>query len=468
MNMSLNSAIPTLPPSLLHAISSPGGGRVVLVLGAGCSNEEPTSLPLSGDLSEECHRKLVADGILKEGEVDDRRDLSAVAEAVVCRTGSQSALIERFPPDKFRYAEPNEGYLIMAALFLEGALADTLTLNFDSAARTALGRLGAGERVSTIRGPEDHTQLGTRNLIYLHRDIDSDHDDIILRPTALEDAWRERWGQVIAQRVLAGPVTVFVGLGTPASVLIDTTKRIHAAIGGQASVFVVDLIASEDSYFANSLNVASEDYLRMGWSEFMRTLSRRVVTEHGTAIERDCYELITENKYAGEQLSDLCRRLTEVGLVRLGQLRAAWMLEKGSYLPHEPGIPLRLFTYLVLGVRMVERLSNWQANFVDEGLVEFCQDNRVARVMVCSGRGWMNYARIETELRKRRDLLRSQGKASSVALIGGIVASTYVATPSDIVAGTDRYDLVTGSEHLMIVNIDELRTDPELIHQVVG
>ena len=141
MNMSLN---PTLPPSLLHAISSPGGGRVVLILGAGCSNEDPTSLPLSGDLSAECHRKLIADRILTEGEVIDKRDLSAVAEAVVSRTGSQSALIERFPPDAFRYAEPNEGYLIMAALFLEGALADALTLNFDSAARTALGRLGSG------------------------------------------------------------------------------------------------------------------------------------------------------------------------------------------------------------------------------------------------------------------------------------------------------------------------------------
>ena len=164
-----------------------------MVLGAGCSNEEPTSLPLSGDLSEDCHRKLVADGILKEGEVGDKRDLSAVAEAVVLRTGSQSALIKRFPPDAFRNAEPNEGYMIMAALFLERALADTLTLNFDSAARTALGRLGAGSRVSTIRKPEDHSELGARNLIYLHRDIDSSPDEMILRETELELAWQEHW-----------------------------------------------------------------------------------------------------------------------------------------------------------------------------------------------------------------------------------------------------------------------------------
>ena len=105
--------------------------------------------------------------------VPDRRDLSAVAEAVVCKTGSQRELVQRFPPDAFRNAEPNEGYLILAALFLEGVLTNALSLNFDSVARTALATLGAGPRVSTIRGPVDHTQLGTRNLIYLHRDIDS-------------------------------------------------------------------------------------------------------------------------------------------------------------------------------------------------------------------------------------------------------------------------------------------------------
>ena len=59
------SAEPTpspLPSAILHAISSDGGGRIVLVLGAGCSVEEPTDLPLSGDLSEDCHRRLCADG----------------------------------------------------------------------------------------------------------------------------------------------------------------------------------------------------------------------------------------------------------------------------------------------------------------------------------------------------------------------------------------------------------------------
>ena len=467
MSSEPESNVPSLPPSLLQAVSSPGGGRVVLVLGAGCSSEEPTSLPLSGDLSEECHRKLILDGVLAEGEVGDRRDLSAVAEAVVGRTGSQRDLIERFPPDEFRHAEPNEGYLIMAALFLEGALADVLTLNFDLAARTALGRLGVGSRVSTVRRPEDYIHLGTHNLIYLHRDIDSDADTLILRAKDLEKAWKDRWEQIIAQRVLAGPVTVFVGLGSPASVLIDTTRRILEALDKQAKVYVVDPIAHGDSPIATALNTTSKDYICMGWGEFMDALAQRLVEEHRASIQHECDELTKQLGQNNEDVTDLSRRLAELGLFRLGKLRAAWMLESSSYLRHESGTPLRLFGSLVLGVRVVERVSGHQANFDDDGVVEFCRENHVTRVMVCSGGGWMTDARIETELKKRQQVLQQRGIPCVVALVGGVDSSTSVAAPSDIIADSNPYDLVTGRDHLRTFSIAELRANPELAHEVV-
>ena len=171
--------------------------------------------------------------------------------------------------------------------------------------------------------------------------------------------------------------------------------------------------------------------------------------------------------YEEEELTDLCRRLAEVGLVRLGQLRAAWMLERGSYLPHEPSIPLRLFSSLVLGVRMVEKLSDRQAIFVDHGLVEFCRGNHVTRVMFCSGRGSMNYARMEAELSDRREQLVGQGKSFAVALVGGLDSDADIATPSDIIAETEPHDLVTGPAHLRIIRIGKLRADPTLISEVI-
>ncbi len=356
----------------------------------------------------------------------------------------------------------------MAALLLEGAVADALTLNFDLAARTALAELGAGVSVSTIRGPDEHAEIGTRNLIYLHRDIDSPADELILRTAQLDEAWREHWQEVIARRVLAGPVTVFVGLGSPASVLVETTQRIRAALGTpQAGVYVVDPLAHEDSRFAAALKIPAEDYFRMGWGEFMRMLAQRLVEEHRAALEQDCAALIKDLDIETEDVTDLCGRLSEIGLLGLGRLRAAWMLDSGSYLPHSPGTPLHLFSNLVLAIRMVERVSGRQARFDEDGLVEFSTDGYVTRVMVCSGNGWMTGARVEAELNKRRQAMQRLGRAPLVALVSGVEPGPDTATPSNIAGSSHPDDLVTGPSLLRIISVHELRSDPSLVRQVI-
>ena len=459
--------ISALPPNLLQAISPPNSGRVVLVLGAGCSAEDPTGLPLAGDLSAECCRRLVADGILAKGEVDDHRDLSAVAEAVYKKTGGQHELVNRFPPAAFRQAEPNEGYLILAALLVEGVLADTLTLNFDLTARTALATLGTKARVSTVRGPEEHEQLGARNLIYLHRDIDCNPDEIILRAAHLEEEWQEHWEEVIAQRVLASPITVFVGLGSPASVLVETTRRIIAARGTPSpSVYVVDPSPHDDSRFADALGIAPAEYFRMGWGDFMRALAQRVVEEHRASVERDCSALSTAVGTEVEDVGDLSSRLAEIGLLGLGKLRAAWMLCSGSYLPFEEGASLRHFCELVLAVRMVERISNRQARFSEDGLVGFHMDGYVTQVIVCSGCGWRTGALVETELSKRRETMRRKGQVPLVALVASVESSPEVATPPNIAADSDPDDLISGPVQIRIVSIASLRNDPGLVREV--
>ena len=440
---------------------------MVLVLGAGCSYEPPTSLSLSGELSEECYRLLVEDGILSNGEVDDPRNLSAVAEAVFCKTGSQNELIDRFPPDAFRNARANEGYKIMAALLLEGAVADVLTLNFDLAARHALTDLGIREEVSTIRGPEDHTRLGARNLIYLHRHIDCFPDELILRTVQIESAWQNGWEEVVARRVLSGPVTVFVGLGSPADILTDTTKRILGSLGsGQANIILVDPSPHGESHFAGELNLPREDYVCMGWGDFMRMLSSRVVEEQRAAIERACNELGREPNIEQEDVSNLSRRLAALGLLGLGQLRAAWMSDDAPYVRHERSI-LKPLSNLFLGVRMLERLSGYRADFAEDGLVEFSRESHVARVMVCSGGGWMTDARMKSRLRNRQQESRRKGKPWSTALVVGVEGRADTSAPTNIIADTNPHDLIEGPDQLIVVGITQLRNDPELVHEVI-
>ena len=460
-----------LPTKLLEAISSPIGGGVVLVLGAGCSSEWPTSLPLSGDLSAQCYERLLADNVLSGDEVNDPRDLSEVADVVYLKKGSQQDVVSRFPPSRFRLVSPNEGYLIMAALFLEGALADAMTLNFDLAARNALAQLGAESRVSVIRGPEDHTQLGTRNLIHLHRDIDRPADELILRSAELEGAWREHWEEVVARRVLSGPVVVFVGLGSPASVLVETTGRISSGMGSSEDrVFVVGPSEHDDSRFATALGVSTDSYIRMGWTEFMHELSRRVVEGHRVGIRRSCEEHTEGIDIDTQDIDDLCDRLVRVGLPGLGMLRAAWMLDSGQYLPHQEGNSLDAFSFLLSGVLIVEKETGLRAEFRQDGIVEFSRGGHLTPAIVCSGGGWKTLARVEAELSVRYRHLTNQPRVPSWALVTGIEDIPAISTPSDITGESTPGDLLTGPEfhsQMKFLRVSDIRSNPELIQQAM-
>src|SRR4051812_48950347 len=116
-----------LPTELLQAVSAEEGGKIALVIGAGCSFEAPTSLPFSKGLSEDAHRQLIENGVLAEGECPDPSDLSKVADAVYAKTGSQAALVSVLPLARFENAAPNDGYDLAVALLREHAVSDVMT-----------------------------------------------------------------------------------------------------------------------------------------------------------------------------------------------------------------------------------------------------------------------------------------------------------------------------------------------------
>ncbi len=165
-----------LPAELLGAIAHEDGGRVVLVIGAGCSFEAPTNLPLARTCAEEAHRRLVADGVIGDGDCPHAEDLSSVADTVRQASGTQAPLVERLPLTRFRSAEPNEGHRLAAAMMREHAVKAVVTLNFDLALSTALANLGNKE-VMILTGPQDHHRMGIINLVYLHRNVDAAPDD---------------------------------------------------------------------------------------------------------------------------------------------------------------------------------------------------------------------------------------------------------------------------------------------------
>jgi len=111
---------------------------------------------------------------------------------VYAKTGSQRDLVERLPIALFRNAKPNDGYLLAAALLCEQAISCVMTLNFDLAMSHAIAQVGADD-VSIITGPGDTHRLSLTNVVYLHRNVDADPDDWVLRNAALDSEWRGGW-----------------------------------------------------------------------------------------------------------------------------------------------------------------------------------------------------------------------------------------------------------------------------------
>jgi hypothetical protein len=277
-----------LPPELLQAVSAPGGGRIALVIGAGCSVEQPTNIPVSRVCSNEIHRRLIDDGVLQNGDCADPDDLSALADAVFNKRNSQRDVVERLREQYgLKLATPNQGYWIAAALLCEGAIASVVTLNYDLALSTALSALGADKIVGVVERPEDLPYQKTINVYYLHRNANATDPDLwVLRTSALTVEWKGHWEQIIAAKVLVAPVVVFAGLGTPVAVLIESARLIRNALPVTTKVYQADPGDIESSKFFKALSLDPCMYIKSGWGQLMDALSQRLSKEQIVQLEQ--------------------------------------------------------------------------------------------------------------------------------------------------------------------------------------
>ncbi len=459
-----------LPADLLHSVSSPGGGKITLVVGAGCSVEAPTGLPLARQCSEEIHQRLITDGVLQHGDCTDSTDLSAVADAVFAKRNSQRDVVERLRDYDLKLAPPNDGYLIAAAMLCEGVISSVVTLNFDLALSTALSELGAGRIVGVIDGPEDLPRQKIINVYYLHGNVNATDPDLwVLRTAVLEKDWKDRWEQIVTTKVMTAPVVVFAGLGTPVAVLIASIKLLRRAVGAVTKVYQVDPADRVDSKFFQELSLDPSDYIKCGWCQFMDELSQRLSSEQVAQLGTAVSQKVEDDKLPTENVTNLLARFQALGLVKLGRLRAHWLLHDKPYCPVEPNA-LVCIADLLLALAMIERESSAVAVLVENGLVEFHRDGRVVAVyMVASGLGGRGRPAIEAAVELRRKQHRTRPAPPCGAIVGGTSDSWSmpITLPTDVLRGNESEDILAGSTPLPLFHISELRANPNRIQQVV-
>ena len=457
-----------LPAELLKAVAA-REQRIALVVGAGCSLEHPTGLKLASVYAADTHSQLVRDGVLAEGECATPTDLSAVATAVKNKSGHQSALVSRLPHSEFRMAQPNTGYLIAAALLRERVLDVVLTLNFDLALSASLGRLSAFE-VNVVPGPHAADQLASTAVIYLHRNVDEpDPERWILTAEALAREWQGGWEEVVGRRVMACPVVVFAGLGSPAAVLTATIARVRAPLkAGQHHVFVVDPAATTE--FEAALHLEPAAHLQTGWCAFMEQIAARLLVEFSSELTAAGVNLCTEHGWSGEaeHLPELSDRLHASGLVPLGKLRARWLLEEEQYTPDDARKPL--IADLLLGIGLIERAGGVKAIFREDGVVELLRNGSLAsRVLPVSGKGTLRWSALES-----RVLLATSraGKTEppEYVIVSGVVGKpgSVAGPPEDVVMGAAGNDIIDGFVRPKFIAVDDIRSDPAAVSSLIA
>lgn len=454
----------TIPSELLKAIAAPEGGRVVLVIGAGCSFEPPTRIPLAKPCSIEAHRRLVADGELANGECTCGDDLSALTDFVKNKFGSQKKLVDRLPVTQFRNATPNEGHLIVAALLLEGAVTHVLTLNFDLAISHALSALGAKDAVVVIKGPEEHAALGKANVIYLHRNVEVDGESWVLTSEALNKAWKDAWEELVAKMVTAAPITVFAGMGSSCGVLRESIDRLRKALNGQVSVFLADPSDQEWSRFSTELGLGAQDYIQTGWVDFMRELSTRMAAEHASHIANSCATLMKRESWPAENVTSLSNRLTLLGLVGLGKLRGSWLLDDRPYCPHDAS-NAELLADLLLALGFIERTATVTIELKTDGIVDVINaQNQRTSFIVFSGKGTLRWTSAETEIlyREKYRPMETGSTRPRRALISGVVGAPLasVSPPPSIVERQPTDSIIADAPSFKMWSTDNLRADP--------
>lgn len=460
----------TLPPEVLQAASALGGGKITLIVGAGCSLEAPTSLPLAAQCSQQCHDRLVANGVLSAGDCALPSNLSSLADAVFHKTGSQRLLVEQLSQHyELKLASPNEGHLLAAALLREGVLASVVTLNFDLALSTAIGQLGLGDLVGVVDGPDDLSNKKAFNLFYLHRNANaSDPETWVLRTSALDTEWKGKWEEVVAAMVLATPIVIFAGLGSPANVLVQSTTLIREAIPNASKAYQVDPGDPNNSEFFKALKLLPDAFIRMPWCQFMEELSRRLVIEHAGRLKVTAEALVQREQLESEDLTSLVNRLHDIGLLDLGRLRANWLLHDKAYMA-EASIARELIADLLLAAALIARVTDTQALLCEDGVVEFRRGDRTVSTHVfVSGRGARSQVAIEASLTQRRKRLRDRGMPLSGAVIAGTRngSPVPVAPPADLLRGHTPESIVFGQTSLPMYHVDSLRQDPAKCQQV--
>lgn len=448
-----------LPPNLLQAIASPGGGQIAIVIGAGCSFEDPTAMPLAGTLSENAHRQLLLNGVIVEGECPEPWDLAELASLVFTKTGSQDELVSKFPVNEMKTASPNSGYLLLAALMSENAISHVLSLNFDLAVQTAIAQLGLGSKINIVDCSGQQV-AAVPTLVHLHGCINSPSDDLVLRTEVMDVDWKEGWEELVSTQILSAPTILFAGLGSAAPVLSQTLSILNEYMGGNKQTFQVDVSTHANNQLAQELSIDEGSFIQSGWCAFMAEISSRLFEEQLHNLSETSRGVVTAND-GSEQvvaaIDTVTNKMRTAGFLGLGKHRAHLSVDgKVRYKPYSD-VSDHLYVDPMLKLSTVCEALQCDFTPLPNGIWEILKDGRrVGTVMLSSGEGAYRLSALETKIRGISERFANEtGAEPSIVLVGGTVPGANSGPANDLIEPEIKEDIIHGPRPSTIMDITE-------------
>jgi hypothetical protein len=252
--------------------------------------------------------------------------------------------------------------------------------------------------------------------------------------------------------------------------LIASTKLLRNALPAATKLYQVDPADKADSKYFSELALDPSAYIQLAWCQFMHELSQRLLLEHVSQLKHAVGQKAQGDGLSTENIDDLLDRLQTLGLVKLGQLRAHWLLHEKAYCPVDPNA-LGLVADLLLALAMMARVSGAVVVIVEDGLIEFHRDGRtVAVYLIASGRGYRGRIAVEADVGRRRVQYQSRVWPPRGVIVGGTsdIWTTTLSPPLDVLRGeVSGLDIVDGPSAFPLLHINDLRLNPNLLQQVV-
>ncbi|KPF53339.1 hypothetical protein IP65_13075 [Novosphingobium sp. AAP1] len=446
-----------IPPDLLQAIAANGGGQVALVIGAGCSVEQPTAIPLAGDLAEAGERALILDGILQPNQCQNPRDLAELATLVFQLTGEQAALVRCFPIEQMRLAKPNLGYKLLVALMAEGAITHVLSLNFDKAVQNAAAELGIQIAVVAETGVGVPIRAA---LVQLHGNADSAPEALVLRTEVLDEGWIGQWHQLVAQQILAAPSILFAGLGSAAPVLSTTIAMIQNALAGGKQLYQADVAPFNANVFAQQLNISADRYIRGTWGGVVSKLAERIAAAQVDALRSNGVALLAENGVDAadrDRFAALAESLRNQVLLAMGKFRAYGELDGVAlYRPHTPRSDELLAEPMLKLAQLAEHFG-WTALPSPGGTWILKSDGRlVGHLLLATGGGVRRLSALEPRARAICERINEHAVIpADFVLIGAVAPEAAPLAHVDLVADEDPADIIGGPSAAPIISAND-------------